>query len=57
MKVGEVLLGLVAPLISPIAKLIAKGAIKIVLATKTVDDDKLLKEIAKEILDAMGSEE
>lgn len=51
----DLLLGLVGPLIRPIAKLLAKGAVKLVLLTKTTDDDQLLKELAAEITAAMAA--
>jgi hypothetical protein len=54
-KLKDILLALVGPLVRPVAKLLAKGAVKLVLMTKIPEDDELLKEMAKAILDAMGS--
>lgn len=53
MEILNQLKGMLSLLISPIAKLLAKGAIRLVLLTKTKDDDKLLQALAKEIIDAM----
>lgn len=47
-------LSLLKVLIKPIAKLLASAAIKLVLLTKTKDDDAVLKEMAKNILDGLG---
>lgn len=53
MDILETLKGMLGLLIKPIAKLLAKGSIKLVLMTATKDDDKLLQELAKEIINGM----
>lgn len=46
----SVLLGILASLVSPVAKLVAQGAIALVKKTETQADNDFLKELAQNIL-------
>lgn len=52
-KLKDLALLMLGPLVKPLAKLMAKGAVKLVLMTKVKEDDKLLLELAKEIMAAL----
>ena len=55
--IKDVLLAIMGVVVKPLAKLLARGAVSLVLMTKTKDDDKLLLEMSKNIMASLGTDE